>query len=79
MLTALQYRASNKTGLPLMKEIKCLLPGTVLKLKHVSPQQWTTAVHEQLLSSVQSMSIIEAKIKFLSNNKDSFFDELYLV
>jgi hypothetical protein len=37
-------------------------------LKSVHPQQWTEAVREKLYSSVESMSTIEAKIKFLSKN-----------
>ena len=54
--------------------MKQLLPGTVLKLKNTHPQQWIAAVHEHLLSSVQSMPIIDAKKKFLSTDtqrKDS--------
>lgn len=50
----------------LRREIKYLLPATVVKLKNVHPQEWTKAVHDKLYSSVESMSIIEAKIKFLS-------------
>jgi hypothetical protein len=67
------------------KIIKSLLPGSVLKLKNIHSQQWLTAVHEQLISSVQSMTIIEAKIKFLSKNKrfhsmnDVFFCYLDLI
>lgn len=50
------------------KEVKQLLPGCVLKLKHIHPQQWIAAVHEHLLSSVQSMGIIDTKKKFLSTH-----------
>lgn len=46
--------------------MKHLLPTTVLKLKSVRPQIWTTTVHEKLYSSVENMTIMEAKIKFLS-------------
>ncbi len=53
--------------------MKYLLPATVLKLKSVHPQEWTAAVHEKLYSSVESISIMEAKIKFLSNNKKNLF------
>ncbi|CAF0846167.1 unnamed protein product [Adineta ricciae] len=66
LLGALQYRASNKSGVPSMREVKYLLPTTVLKLKTIHPQQWTTAVHEKLYSSVESMSLIEAKMAFLN-------------
>ncbi len=85
-MAALQYRASNKVGLPSMyediceiyvrylmsfvfdlrREVKHLLPVSVLKLKSVRPQIWTTTVHEKLYSSVENMTILEAKIKFLS-------------
>jgi hypothetical protein len=51
--------------------VKHLLPATVLKLKTVRPQIWTTTVHEKLYSSVEKLTIIEAKIKFLS--KDQFY------
>lgn len=40
------------------------------------PQQWIPVVHEQFLSSVQSMSIIEAKIKFLSKNRQRAVSDL---
>ncbi|CAF3546374.1 unnamed protein product [Rotaria sordida] len=66
LMAALQYRASNKTGLPTMREVKHLLPATVLKLKSVCPQEWTTSIHDKLCTFVESMSIIEAKIKFLN-------------
>jgi len=46
--------------------VKHLLPTTVLKLKNVRPQIWTTTVHEKLYSSVETMTVVEAKIKFLS-------------
>jgi hypothetical protein len=46
--------------------VKHLLPATVLKLKSVRPQIWTTTVHEKLYSSVEAMTAVEAKIKFLS-------------
>jgi hypothetical protein len=49
--------------------VKYLLPATVLKLKSVHPQEWTTVVHEKLYSSVETMTTIEAKIQFLGNNK----------
>ncbi|CAF1426007.1 unnamed protein product [Adineta ricciae] len=65
LMAALQYRASNKIGLPSMREVKHLLPATVLKLKSVRPQVWTTTVHEKLYSSVETMTINEAKMKFL--------------
>ncbi|CAF2793021.1 unnamed protein product [Rotaria sp. Silwood2] len=66
LLAALQYRASNKIGLPSMREVKHLLPATVLKLKSVRPQEWTAAIHDKLCGLVESMSIIEAKIKFIN-------------
>jgi hypothetical protein len=66
-MIALQYHASHKIGLPSIKEVKHLLPETVLKLKSVHAQKWTEFVHEKFHSFVESMSIIEAKIKFLSN------------
>jgi hypothetical protein len=47
--------------------VKHLLPTTVLKLKNVRPQIWTTTVHEKLYASVEAMTAVEAKIKFLSN------------
>ncbi|CAF1240131.1 unnamed protein product [Adineta ricciae] len=65
LMAALQYRASNKIGLPSMREVKHLLPATVLKLKSVRPQVWTTTVHEKLYSSVETMTINEAKMKLL--------------
>jgi hypothetical protein len=46
--------------------VKHLLPTTVLKLKTVRPQVWTTTVHEKIYSFVETMTAIEAKIKFLS-------------
>ncbi|CAF4454422.1 unnamed protein product, partial [Adineta steineri] len=64
-MVALQYRASNKTDLLSIKEIKYLLPANVLKLKDIHPQQWTTAIHDKFNSSVAMMSTIEAKMKFL--------------
>ncbi|UJR10303.1 hypothetical protein I4U23_014509 [Adineta vaga] len=66
LMAALQYRASDKSGVPSMREIKYLLPTTVLKWKSIHPQQWTTTVHDKLYSSVESMSPIEAKIAFLN-------------
>jgi hypothetical protein len=48
------------------REVKHLLPATVLKLKNVRPQVWTTTVHEKLYASVEVMTAIEAKMKFLS-------------
>ncbi len=54
------------------REVKHLLPATVLKLKTVRPQIWTTTVHEKLYSSVEKMTTIEAKIKFLSKDQFSF-------
>ncbi|CAF3639551.1 unnamed protein product [Adineta steineri] len=65
-MAALQYHAANKIGLPSMREVKHLLPTSVLKLKSVRPQIWTTTVHEKLYSSVESLTAIEAKIKFLN-------------
>ena len=62
--------ADDIGGLFSRKEVKHLLPGTVLKLKSIHPQQWTAAIHEHFLSSVQSMSIIEAKKKFLGNDAE---------
>ena len=47
------------------REVKHLLPATVLKLKSVRPQVWTTTVHEKLYSSVETMTINEAKTKLL--------------
>ncbi|CAF0977130.1 unnamed protein product [Adineta steineri] len=64
-MVALQYRASNKTDLPSIKEIKYLLPANVLKLKDIHPQQWTIAIHDKFNSSVAMMSTTEAKMKFL--------------
>jgi hypothetical protein len=49
------------------REVKHLLPSTVLKLKSVRPQVWTTTVHEKLDGSVEAMTHIEAKIQFLSS------------
>ncbi|CAF3339033.1 unnamed protein product [Rotaria socialis] len=66
LMAALQYRASNKIDLPTMREIKSLLPATILKLKSVAPQEWTTAIHDKLSSFVESMPIIEAKVQFLN-------------
>ena len=54
------------------REVKHLLPATALKLKSVRPQIWTNTVHEKLYSSVEPMTVTEAKIKFLSNYH-SFF------
>lgn len=48
------------------REVKHLLPATVLKLKSVRPQIWTTTVHEKLYSSVEAMTATEAKAIFLS-------------
>jgi hypothetical protein len=56
--------------------VKHLLPATVLKLKSVRPQVWTTTVHEKLYSSVEKMTTIEAKIKFLSKYNSLFFFSL---
>jgi len=50
------------------REVKHLLPITVLKLKSVRPQIWTTTVHEQIESSVEKLTPIEAKFKFISLN-----------
>ena len=50
------------------KEVKYLLPASVLKLKNIHPQEWTATVNDKLHSSVESLSTIEAKIKFLSNS-----------
>ncbi|CAF1023237.1 unnamed protein product [Rotaria sordida] len=66
LMAALQFRASNKIGLPSMREVKHLLPSTVLKVKNIRPQVWTTTVHEKLDSSVESMTAIEAKLNFLN-------------
>ncbi|CAF4054726.1 unnamed protein product, partial [Rotaria magnacalcarata] len=66
LMAALQYRASNKIDLPTMREIKSLLPATILKLKSVVPREWTIAIHDKLRSFVESMPIIEAKIQFLN-------------
>ncbi|CAF3632068.1 unnamed protein product [Rotaria socialis] len=66
LMAALHYRASNKIGLPSMREVKHLLPATVLKLKNIRPQVWTTTVHEELYSSVEAMTTMEAKLKFLT-------------
>ncbi|CAF4602738.1 unnamed protein product [Rotaria sp. Silwood1] len=66
LMAALQFRASNKIGLPSMREVKHLLPSTVLKVKNVRPQVWTTTVHEKLDSSIESMTPIEAKLNFLN-------------
>lgn len=50
------------------REVKHLLPATVLKLKSVRPQVWTTTVHEKLYSSVETLTTMEAKIKFLGKH-----------
>ena len=47
------------------REVKHLLPATVLKLRSIRPQQWTAMIQEELRSSVHSMTVKEAKIKFL--------------
>ena len=58
--------------------MKHLLPATVLKLKSVRPQVWTTTVHEKLYSSVESMTAREAKLKFLSKYQLLYFFYLEL-
>lgn len=45
--------------------MKHLLPTTILKLKSVRPQVWTTTVHDKLYGPIEAMSTLEAKIKFL--------------
>jgi hypothetical protein len=48
------------------REVKHLLPATVLKLRSIRPQEWTATIHEHLINAVQSMTSNEAKVKFLS-------------
>jgi hypothetical protein len=59
--------------------VKYLLPVIVIKLKNVRPQEWTAAVHDKLYSSVESMSIIEAKIKFLSNDNHNLLFSMHCI
>ena len=58
------------------REVKHLLPATILKLKSIRPHEWTAAIHDKLCSFVQSMSTIQAKISFLSDCCHFFIDLL---
>lgn len=66
LIAALQFRASHKLGLPSIKEIKHLLPKTILQSKDIHPQKWAEHIHQIFQKSVESLSITQAKIKFLS-------------
>lgn len=53
------------------KEVKTILPEPILKLKTIRPQQWTTAIHDKVETFAKTLSIIEAKVQFLSKCQSS--------
>ncbi|CAF1159280.1 unnamed protein product, partial [Didymodactylos carnosus] len=65
LLAALHHYTSKKVALPSMREVKYLLPTALLALKSVRPQDWTSYVHQKF-KTIESLSILEAKIKVLT-------------
>lgn len=61
------------------REVKHLLPATVLKLRSVRPQEWTAMIQEELRSSIHSMTVKEAKIKFLGRRLTPFVASRHLL
>jgi len=64
LLAALKWKSEDRTGVPSLREVRDLLPVTVVGFGELKPQQWVGMIHGKL-EQIEHLSVVLAKIKFL--------------
>ncbi|KAG5682503.1 hypothetical protein PVAND_011852 [Polypedilum vanderplanki] len=64
-IAAILHRAADLNHIPVMKEIKFLLPKPALSLREIKPAQWVNLV-QSIWGSVAPLSPLQCKAQFLS-------------